>query len=97
MRARFGRHGKAVSYTHLDVYKRQSPAWTPSCRSASPEPVSYTHLDVYKRQPEITDALERLGVQSLWSHQAEAAQLAHEGRHVAVATGTASGLSLIHI
>ena len=41
-------HSTAVSYTHLDVYKRQalyglkeSPrAWS----------VSYTHLDVYKRQ-----------------------------------------------
>ena len=45
----------AVSYTHLDVYKRQSggrgdfffilPAREP-CFFA----VSYTHLDVYKRQ-----------------------------------------------
>jgi len=47
--------------------------------------------------PEITDALERLGVQSLWSHQAEAAQLAYEGRHVAVATGTASGKTLAYL
>ena len=30
----------AVSYTHLDVYKRQVLV-----------PVYYTHLDVYKRQP----------------------------------------------
>ena len=47
---------EAVSYTHLDVYKRQS------LHSAKKEmkqsitltiiiiPVSYTHLDVYKRQ-----------------------------------------------
>ena len=52
-----------VSYTHLDVYKRQSTwCWkarrTSAARSASrPTPcrtsvvsVSYTHLDVYKRQ-----------------------------------------------
>ena len=54
----------AVSYTHLDVYKRQvfryrgdplSAVWT--FRSADAfrawgiyRPVSYTHLDVYKRQ-----------------------------------------------
>ena len=52
-----------VSYTHLDVYKRQRPSG--SYRNArcwrfpapkgkipwrSPLPVSYTHLDVYKRQ-----------------------------------------------
>ncbi|QCE01180.1 hypothetical protein DEO72_LG7g2474 [Vigna unguiculata] len=34
-----------VSYTHLDVYKRQAPS---SATAASS--VSYTHLDVYKRQ-----------------------------------------------
>ena len=55
----------AVSYTHLDVYKRQ--AWCAGCRSKRQgrwalkgkekvfkrrgyRPVSYTHLDVYKRQ-----------------------------------------------
>ncbi len=41
-----------VSYTHLDVYKRQ--ARTSGDASPSPArsaaPVSYTHLDVYKRQ-----------------------------------------------
>ena len=53
--------GVPVSYTHLDVYKRQAPflasAWNPTSTArstirspANPEPVSYTHLDVYKRQ-----------------------------------------------
>ena len=54
----------AVSYTHLDVYKRQ---WRLSSKTTSTKltivgtdngtitmrrsaPVSYTHLDVYKRQ-----------------------------------------------
>jgi len=32
-----------VSYTHLDVYKRQAARRWPGA-------VSYTHLDVYKRQ-----------------------------------------------
>ena len=50
----------AVSYTHLDVYKRQviyDPARLRSSRprhyrflSGRVHPVSYTHLDVYKRQ-----------------------------------------------
>ncbi|OTO76548.1 hypothetical protein A5865_000405 [Enterococcus sp. 12E11_DIV0728] len=45
----------AVSYTHLDVYKRQIP--TSSILRFRIfdivifKPVSYTHLDVYKRQP----------------------------------------------
>ena len=55
----------AVSYTHLDVYKRQ-PLYRPLLDlrarrqdyrpgrldhpAAHPDPVSYTHLDVYKRQ-----------------------------------------------
>ena len=56
-------HGmKPVSYTHLDVYKRQQqgraqPVWPRPDRrcqggQARPcyRPVSYTHLDVYKRQ-----------------------------------------------
>ena len=46
-----------VSYTHLDVYKRQVPcclAWLTARMSSASSwrspPVSYTHLDVYKRQ-----------------------------------------------
>jgi DEAD/DEAH box helicase domain-containing protein len=37
---------------------------------------------------------ERLGVPALWSHQAQAIDLARAGRSVVVATGTASGKSL---
>ena len=58
------RHPEApVSYTHLDVYKRQlhkrsgvessSNGWPVRFRKLSQmssSPVSYTHLDVYKRQ-----------------------------------------------
>ena len=46
-----------VSYTHLDVYKRQGSAGLlAGCRVDLPvhaalyKSVSYTHLDVYKRQ-----------------------------------------------
>ena len=63
--ALFGITHKAVSYTHLDVYKRQSVDsldWkdlsaseitkrvTDKIHPGAIVPVSYTHLDVYKRQ-----------------------------------------------
>ena len=48
----------AVSYTHLDVYKRQplmciehGLGKAAGFEQAEAQPVSYTHLDVYKRQP----------------------------------------------
>jgi DEAD/DEAH box helicase domain-containing protein len=43
--------------------------------------------------PEVWDALD---VDRLWSHQAEAIDLARDGTSVAVATGTASGKSLCY-
>ena len=55
--------GNAVSYTHLDVYKRQILGSLDRFMAylieetkgkfptwLAPTPVSYTHLDVYKRQ-----------------------------------------------
>ena len=47
--------GRSVSYTHLDVYKRQAKGRAGADQahhmvSADVGPVSYTHLDVYKRQ-----------------------------------------------
>ena len=50
---------ETVSYTHLDVYKRQELLQSLDNTIVSMkvtlsyyiEPVSYTHLDVYKRQP----------------------------------------------
>ena len=42
------------------------------------------------------EVAERLGVAALWTHQAEAIDLAREGRSVVVATGTASGKSLCY-
>ncbi|WP_051581549.1 DEAD/DEAH box helicase [Pseudonocardia acaciae] len=44
--------------------------------------------------PSAVSALGRAGLRRPWSHQAEAAELAHGGRHVVLATGTASGKSL---
>ncbi|MDP3890769.1 DEAD/DEAH box helicase [Nocardioides sp.] len=45
---------------------------------------------------DVRSAFENRGVGSLWRHQALAADLAFSGRHVVVATGTASGKSLAY-
>jgi len=47
--------------------------------------------------PEVRAALAARGIERPWSHQAEAADAAWSGRHVAVATGTASGKSLAYL
>ncbi|HEV7147357.1 MAG TPA: DEAD/DEAH box helicase, partial [Pedococcus sp.] len=44
--------------------------------------------------PSVYAAVAGSGVTALWSHQREAADLAHQGTHVVMATGTASGKSL---
>jgi DEAD/DEAH box helicase domain-containing protein len=41
--------------------------------------------------PDLRSRLEDRGVLAPWRHQVHAAQLAHAGKHVVVATGTASG------
>ncbi len=46
--------------------------------------------------PPVREAFVRNGVQRPWSHQVEAAELAHAGRDVVIATGTASGKSLAY-
>ena len=55
-----------VSYTHLDVYKRQEYANLKDYIQAvivpdmqkKLRPVSYTHLDVYKRQSILSETME---------------------------------------
>lgn len=44
--------------------------------------------------PEVRAAVQARGIEDPWSHQVEAADIAHAGRHVVVSTGTASGKSL---
>ncbi|VBA43487.1 ATP-dependent RNA helicase RhlE [Mycobacterium attenuatum] len=46
--------------------------------------------------PNVVRAFVDRGITVPWSHQLEAAELAHEGRHVVVSTGTASGKSLAY-
>jgi DEAD/DEAH box helicase domain-containing protein len=44
----------------------------------------------------VVAALRKSGVEQPWTHQIEAASLAHSGRNVVVSTGTASGKSLAY-
>ena len=44
--------------------------------------------------PELVAAWRVRGIDRPWTHQVEVAQAAHQGRHVVVSTGTASGKSL---
>jgi DEAD/DEAH box helicase domain-containing protein len=46
--------------------------------------------------PAVVQAFTGRGISEPWSHQAEAADLAHNGRHVVISTGTASGKSLAY-
>ena len=46
--------------------------------------------------PVVTHGFERRGVREPWRHQVAAADAAHAGQHVVLATGTASGKSLAY-
>ena len=46
--------------------------------------------------PDVVAAFTARGVREPWAHQVEAARAAHEGQHVVLATGTASGKSLAY-
>ncbi len=58
------------------------------------EPGAYADLPL--EPPSLREALQRMGVQRLYRHQAEALDRIRQGRHVVVATPTASGKSLIY-
>jgi DEAD/DEAH box helicase domain-containing protein len=46
--------------------------------------------------PDAVRAFHDRGIEAMWSHQLAAANLAHDGRHVVLSTGTASGKSLAY-
>src|SRR3954469_22762530 len=74
--------------------------------SKDEQPVTYVHRLPMRRSQsrqwpdwvgaDLRDRLVERGGAEPWRHQIEAAQLAHDGRHVVVATGTASGKSLAY-
>ena len=45
--------------------------------------------------PRVRAVFEADGVHELWAHQAEGLRQVHDGRHVVISTGTASGKSLV--
>jgi DEAD/DEAH box helicase domain-containing protein len=47
-------------------------------------------------ESDVVAAFTGRGISAPWSHQAQAAEFAHAGRHVVVSTGTASGKSLAY-
>jgi DEAD/DEAH box helicase domain-containing protein len=47
-------------------------------------------------EPDVVAAFTDRGITMPWSHQIDAAELVHAGRHVVVSTGTASGKSLAY-
>ncbi len=73
---------RADRLTHLEV-RADRPA--------------HTALWPHWVHPAVRGSLERAGIHRLWSHQAAAADLAHSGHHVVVATGTASGKSVAYL
>lgn len=77
-----GTPGRADSLAHLSVLP-------PRAGRPAPWP-AWVH-------PELRRALGERGVHAPWTHQAEAAQAARDGRHVVVSTGTASGKSLAYL
>jgi DEAD/DEAH box helicase domain-containing protein len=62
---------------------------------AAPRPAATAPLP-YGLAPGLADALRRRGIERLYTHQARAYELALAGRHVVVATPTASGKSLCY-
>lgn len=42
-------------------------------------------------EPAVVRAFTERGISAPWSHQAQAAELAHDGRHVVISTGTEIG------
>ena len=71
--------GREERLTHLEVLPPRFPRTAPW-----PE---WAH-------PDLVDAWRSRGVTEPWSHQVQVAEAARSGRHVVVATGTASGKSL---
>jgi DEAD/DEAH box helicase domain-containing protein len=60
-----------------------------------PSPSRHTEWPAWA-DPAVVTAIRGVGVPQPWHHQALAANLAHSGQHVVIATGTGSGKSLAY-
>ena len=77
-----GAPGRSESLTHLELVEaRPARAHRVARLAGRPRPA----------------ALESSGVPAPWTHQRDCADLAHQGRHAVVSTGTASGKSLCYL
>lgn len=65
-------------------------------RTTPPQPGRTTSWPDWVHAP-VRAAIEGAGVRELWTHQRQVADLAHDGVHVGVCTGTASGKSLAYL
>ena len=96
------------SSSAVDVLRRlaDSPRGADVLGEGDEAPPRLTHLEVLPARPgtrvdwpawlpeSLREAWVARGIERPWSHQARAAELAHRGEHVVLATGTASGKSL---
>jgi DEAD/DEAH box helicase domain-containing protein len=89
--ATFGREllGAAVAGADPGEHPLRHVAELPS-RSGRPRPWPAW------AEPDVVGAFVDRGIGSPWSHQVDAAELAHAGHHVVISTGTASGKSLAY-
>jgi len=83
-----------------EILEEISSGWGEAGRMAHLEVIpsrAAHYVDMPERlHPRLLEALERLGVKSLYPHQARALELVGRGRNVIMATGTASGKSLCY-
>jgi DEAD/DEAH box helicase domain-containing protein len=83
-----------------ETLEKISAGWGESGRMTHVEVIparSASYADMPGRlHPLLLEALRCQGVNRLYPHQARALQLAEEGRHVVISTGTASGKSLCY-
>ena len=73
---------RAERLTHLEVLQPRE-----GCRAEWPSWAA----------PALVNAWAARGIKTPWTHQRQAADLAHSGRHVVVSTGTASGKSIAYL
>jgi DEAD/DEAH box helicase domain-containing protein len=87
----FGREllARAVEGTDPDEHPLRHVADLPPRQG---RPQSWPHW----ADAEVVRSFADRGITAPWSHQLEAANLAHDGRHIVLSTGTASGKSLAY-